>query len=42
MKSKGNATIVVASKKDKMFNHDMLLVPVLVQNVLSVGQLIEP
>jgi hypothetical protein len=39
--SKGKDTIVVNSKKGRMLIHDVLLVPELAQNLLSVGQLIE-
>jgi GAG-pre-integrase domain len=39
--SKGKGTIVVNSKKGRMLIHDVLLVPELAQNLLSVGQLIE-
>ncbi|KAJ4764255.1 polyprotein [Rhynchospora pubera] len=41
VKSKGKGTIAVNSKKGRMLIHDVLLVPDLAQNLLSVGQLIE-
>jgi hypothetical protein len=41
VKSKGKDTIVVNSKKGKILNHDVLVVLELVQNLLSIGQLIE-
>jgi hypothetical protein len=41
VKSKGKGTIAVNSKKGKMLIRDVLLVPELAQNLLSVGQLIE-
>jgi hypothetical protein len=37
VKSKRKGTIAVVSKKDRMLIHDVLLVPYLIQNLLSVG-----
>lgn len=39
--TKGKGTIRVETKKGTKFIHDMLLVPDLEQNLLSVGQLVE-
>jgi len=41
VKSKGKGTIAVNSKKGRILIHDVLFVPELAQNLLSVGQLIE-
>jgi hypothetical protein len=41
VKSKGKCMIVVNFKNGKILIHDVLLVPELAQNLLSVGQLIK-
>lgn len=41
VQARGKGTIAINTKKGRKFIHDVLLVPDLKQNFLSVGQLIE-